>query len=585
METADVASDIRYQRDDRPPLPLAAGLGLQMAILTVSGIILTPAIIFRTAGSSPEVITWAVFAALLISSVTSMLQALGKGRIGAGYVLLMGTSGAFIAICITALNQGGVGIMATLIVISALFQFLFAVKLAWFRRFLTPVVTGTVIMLIAVTVMPILFDMLADVPDGTPAEAAPLSVLVTIGVITVLALRGRGSLRLWAPVIGVAAGTIVSALYGLFDTASVADAGWIGFPTTGWTGLDLSFNATFWSLLPAFIFVTIIGAIETVGDSIAIQRVSWRKPRAIDFRTVQGALTADGLGNLLAGLMCTIPNTTYSSSISMVELTGVAARRVGLALGLVFLVFAFQPKLLAVVLAIPHPVVAAFIMVLIAMLFVLGMRIVVQDGINYRTGFIVGVSFWIGTGVQNGVFFPEYIGQIAGGAFANGMVSGGLIALVLTLILKLFEGRRRRIETTFDIDALPAIRSAIRDYARRYRWTEDIILRIEAAAEEALLILLSSKDDKITELKHLHLVIQVESGVAVLEYVASSTKENIQDQLALLGTEVSEVTAEKEVSLRMLRHLTSSVRHERFHETEILVLRVRTQPRVQAATN
>ncbi len=513
----------------------------------------------------------------MVSGITTLLQALGKARIGAGYVLLMGTSGAFIAICISALIQGGVGLMATLIVISALFQFLFAMKLAWFRRFLTPVVTGTVIMLIAVTVMPIAFSMLRDVPQGTPTEAAPLSTLVTIGVITVTALGGRGPLRLWAPVIGVAAGTITSAFYGLFDAASVAEASWIGFPTTGWTGLDLTFEATFWGLLPAFIFVTIIGALETVGDSVAIQRVSWRKPRAVDFRTVQGARADDGLGNLLAGLMCTIPNTTYSSSIAMVELTGVAAHRVGLALGLIFLLFAFQPKLVALVLAIPSPVVASFIIVIVAMLFVLGMRIVVQEGINFRTGFIVGMAFWIGTGVQNQVFFPEYFSRIAGGAFENGMVSGGLIALILTLVLELIEGRRRRIQTSFDIGALTPIRSLIRDRARQNRWAEDIVLRIEAAAEEALLILMSSRDEKNRSLKHLQLAMHTESGSAVLEFVASATKENIQDQLVLLSNEVSEVMAEREVSLRILRHLTSSVRHERFHETEILMLRVRTQ--------
>ena len=80
-------------------------------------------------------------------------------------------------------------------------------------------------------------------------------------------------------------------------------------------------------------FVTIVGAVETIGDGIAIQQVSWRKGRAVDFRAVQGAVAADGIGNLLSGLLATVPNTTYSSSVAVVELTWVASRRLGVDIG------------------------------------------------------------------------------------------------------------------------------------------------------------------------------------------------------------------------------------------------------------
>ncbi|WP_275978514.1 solute carrier family 23 protein, partial [Methylobacterium crusticola] len=83
-----------------------------------------------------------------------------------------------------------------------------------------------------------------------------------------------------------------------------------------WPGFDTSFGSTFWSLLPAFVLVTIIGAVETIGDSVAIQRVSWGRPRAVDYRVVQGAVAADGTGNLLSGLAGTVPNTTYSTTVA-----------------------------------------------------------------------------------------------------------------------------------------------------------------------------------------------------------------------------------------------------------------------------
>ena len=206
---------------------------------------------------------------------------------------------------------------------------------------------------------------------------------------------------------------------------SVAQAGWIGIPNTAWPGFDLGFGPVFWALLPAFVFVTLVGAIETIGDGVAIQRVSWRRPRAVDFRAVQGAVAADGTGNLLSGLAGTVPNTTYSTSIAVTELTGVGARAVGIAIGVIFVALAFLPKALAVVLAIPPPVASAYITVLLAMLFVTGMKMVIQDGIDYRKGLVVGVSFWAGVGFQSGVIFPEYFAEFAGGLLQNGMTAGG----------------------------------------------------------------------------------------------------------------------------------------------------------------
>ena len=124
-------------------------------------------------------------------------------------------------------------------------------------------------------------------------------------------------------------------------------------PFDSWPGFDVTPGVEFWALLPAFVVVTLVGAIETIGDGVAIQRVSRRNPRATDFRVVQGALNADGVGNLLSGILATVPNTTYSSSISLAEVTGVAARRVGVVIGVIFVVLAFFPKVAALLIAIP----------------------------------------------------------------------------------------------------------------------------------------------------------------------------------------------------------------------------------------
>ena len=595
MTTEDTPSHraVRYEPDEKPPQTLSFGLGFQHAALCIAGVVLTPVIVIRAAGEGEPYLSWAVFAALAVSGLTTVLQAVRVGRVGAGYILLMGTSGAFIAVCVTALAEGGPALLATLIVVSSLFQFLLSARLSWLRRVFTPTVAGTVIMLIPVTVMPIIFGMLTDAPEGASPAAAPASAAATLLVIVGLALRAPGIWRLWVPILGIAAGCAVASFFGLYDAGRVLEAPWIGAPSEGWPGFDLDFTPAFWALLPAFVFVTHIGAIETIGDSIAIQRVSWRRPRAVDFRVVQGAVAADGTGNLLSGLAGTVPNTTYSTSIAITELTGVAARSVGVWIGVVFLAAAFLPKVSALLLAIPSPVAAAYVTVLLALLFVLGMRIVVQGGVDYRKATIAGVAFWIGVGFQNQVIFAEHFGEWWGALLGNGMTAGGLTAILLTVFMELTGPRRRRMEAALGVEALPEVEAFLRGFAARRRWGAEAVQRLCSAGEETLLSLVRPEgaDDgnggaggkdgsegedgasKAGNGRRLLLIARGSRAAAELEFIAAPGGENLEDRMVLLA-ERSGAPAEHEVSLRLLRHYASSVRHQQYHDTDVVTVRV-----------
>ena len=574
-ETDRRDQSVLYEPNERPPNTITFALGFQAAMLCIAGIVITPVIVVRAAGGGEPYLSWAVFAALLVSGLTTVMQAVRVGRIGAGYILLMGTSGAFIAVCVTALAQGGPAMLATLVIISSLFQFALSTRLSLLRRIITPTVAGTVIMLIAVTVMPIVFDMLADVPEGTPSAAAPTCTIATLFVVVVLALRVSGMWRLWVPIIGIVVGCIVASFFGLYDIQRVIDAPWIGFPAGGgWPGFDLRFGPVFWSLLPAFIFVTLVGAIETIGDSIAIQKVSWRTPRAPDFRAVQGAVTADGVGNLLSGIAGTVPNTTYSSSVSITELTGVAARGVGVCIGIVFVVASFIPKVSALLLAIPNPVVGAYVTVLLALLFVVGMRIIVQDGVDYRKAMIAGVAFWIGVGFQDQAIFAEYLGEWWGALLGNGMTAGGLTAIFLTLFMELTAPRRQRIETALTVEALPEIVSFLEKFASRRGWDAEMTNRLCLSAEETLLILIQQGEGEQAGKRLLLIVRSDGSNGAELEFIASTGEGNIEDRMAYLREQTEEMPVEHEISLRLLQHFTSSVRHQQYHDADIVTVRV-----------
>ncbi|MCE2469456.1 MAG: hypothetical protein J4F32_02870 [Dehalococcoidia bacterium] len=565
---------VRYEPDENPPLPIAIGSGVQAAMVIVAPVVLTVVIVARIAEQPESYMTWAVFAALLVSGVTTVLQAARFGRIGAGHVLIMGTSGAFIAVCVAALVEGGPSMMALLIVVSSLFQFALAARLSLFRRIFTPTVAGTVIMLITATVIPLVFAALVDVPEGSDSAGGPAAAGAALLVTGALVLRAPPAWRLWAPIIGIAVGCFVAAFFGLYDVQPVLDAPWVGIPFGGWPGFERP-GVEFWALLPAFVVVTMVGAVETIGDGVAIQRVSRRTPRATDFRVVQGALNADGMGNLLSGLAGTMPNTTYSTSISLAEITGVNARRVGVVLGVVIAAVAFFPKIAALLVGIPGPVAGAYLLVVLALLFVQGMKIIVLDGVDHRKAAVVGIAFWLGVGFQGQAIFPSLLtGGFWGVLLGNGMTAGAIAAILMMVFMELTGSRRQRLTTGLDAEALPKLTAFLRSFGAKAGWDEaSTDSRLVLVGEETLTSLLDDGEGAEGE-RRLVVTARKAAGGAELEFVSASAEgENLEDRLSYLG-ETPDVTDVRETSFRILRGYASSVRHQKYHDVDIVTLHV-----------
>lgn len=569
-------AQVRYEVNDAPPQRVAAALGLQSVALILAGIVLTPLIVLRAAGVEAGYAPWAVFMAMLVSGITTVIQAVRVGRIGAGYVLFMGTSGAFISVAVTAIQTGGLDLLMSLIVVSSLIQFPLAHNLGLLRRIITPAVGGTAIMLIAVTVMPIAFSMLSQVPqrDGVDADGAPLAAVATLAVILAISIFGARRWRLWSPLFGVLVGYAVASVFGIVDVGKVAGADWIGLPAFAWPGFDLSFGADFWGLLPAFVIVTVVGAIETFGDGMAIQRVSWRKPRAVDFRAVQGAVYADGLGNLLSGLGGTLPNTTYSTSVAVVDMTGVAARRVAVWGGAFLVCLAFSPKLAQAILSIPSPVAGAYIVVLLLLLFMHGLKLVTEDGLTYEKTLVVGFGFWLGVGFQSKAIFQDYLPGWAASLLGNGMTAGTIAAILLTLLFGLKERGRKRLEVPLAAAEIAKVQDFLQEVARAAGWDKPAINRLHLAAEETLVVMLERSQPD--EQRKLRLDARPDEGTIVLDFVSASQSANLEDEL--LHFAKGEAAAEDALSFRILASIVEELRHQQYHGTDFVTLHVACRP-------
>ena len=220
------------------------------------------------------------------------------------------------------------------------------------------------------------------------------------------------------------------------------------------------------------------------------------------------------------------------------------------------------------------------------MLFAIGVKIVVQGELGYREGLVVGIAFLAGVGAQYGVILPEEMSRFAGGLLENGMNAGGFSAILMTLFLRLTGPARSRLRTALDPSHLPRIRGFLRDFAARSGWGEAMSLRLGAVAEEALLALAHPEvtQPEAPRARHperpsrLLLTAHRENDGAVLEFIVGTGEENLEDRVALLGDPSDEAAIEREVLLRLLRHMAASVRHQQYHDTEVVTVRVEAVP-------
>ncbi len=569
----------RYEADENPPLLPSLGYGLQFSLIASATLLVTPVIVANAADRGGSYVTWMVFASLVVVGLSTIIQVRKLGFVGAGAVLPMFTAAFAIPFCITALVDGGPATLATLVILSAIVQIVMSRWLFILRRFVTPTVGGTVMMILSITLASVVFDLLDEATSADPEEAS-ITALVTMVVAAALMLRGSALLRFWGPLAGIVVGCLVAAGLGIFDTGRIAAAGWVGVPAES-PGLALDFGVDFWVLVPAFLFLGAIISIQANGAAIAMQRVSWRDNRAVSFRQVQGAVAGAGASNLLAGLAGTVPNAINPAMVSFTQITGVAARRVGYSIGLILILVAFLPKVSAVLSSIPGPVMTGYLIMVTGALFVDGARTVIQNEQSQEKIAVAGVCFWIAASFQFELFALPDVGRVGGALLKSGITTGGLAAIVMILYLELTNPRRMRFRSQLDVDALPDLNAFITRFAQRRGWDSAMQERLGAVAEETLLTLApldlslgGEEEEKPKDERQLVVLASSEGTTADLEFIGGGAGANLEDQIRQIQEHDSLTAVEEELSLVLLRSYAESVTHQQYHDTDIITVRV-----------
>ena len=573
MAASQETHQVRYEPEEACPLFVWGFAGFQGALLVLTPIVTAVTTAALVAEQSREYLVWGAFASLIICGAITALQSGRIWRIGTGHIMITAGSVSLVVVSVPALTAGGPAMLAALCIAGALSQYGLSLWLPLMRRIITPVVSGTALILLAASVIPIAAYRVAAVPAEAQSSSGVVVAAITLVVVAGLGLKLSGGWRLWTPIIGIVAGCAAAVPFGLYDLQLVLTSPWVGIPGTWFPDFEMPEVQGFLALLPMAVIVMWINGIKNMGDSVVMQRLSRRRPQATDFRLVQGSLYANGTGVLLSGLAGSPPTTVNSAaSGSLVSLTGVASRRVGYAAGVMLLALAFSPKVTAVLLIIPGPVIGAYLLFLMGTYIVEGVRTVWKDGLDQQKSLILGLSLSVGIGLEISGILGDLPGSQWYGFLNNGLTAGTLVAVLMTWFVEFSDSRPQRLEVALDPSSLGEVDTFLREVADKNGWDAAASERLRAAGEETLLSLLHPDSaDEPGEQRKLTVVARSRTASLELEFFSLLEGQNLEDQLALLSDDTLE---EDDTSFRLLRHYARSVRHQKFNNVDVVKVTV-----------
>lgn len=421
---------VEYGIEDQPSLDRAVPLGIQHLLAMFLSTVILPIIIAGAIGLGAEDTSFIVQMALLVAGLATIVQAYPIGPVGARLPIVMGTSAIFVAPLIDIGSTFGLAAIFGAVIVASPVEVLIGYFFDDIRGLFPPLVTGIVVMLVGLTLIPIAIQNSAGVP-GTDSfgnlENLGLAAVVLITAVGVNQFFS-GFLRSASVLIGVVLGYVVAVPLGLLDLSGVASAAWFSIPTPLNYGLSFEPSAI---VLVGFAYV--ITAMETIGDIAGTTEAVGREPTSDETR---GGLIADGVMSAFAGVFNAFPNTSFSQNVGLISFTGVASRFVVGVAGVFLVVLGLVPKVAEIVAAMPNPVLGGAAVVLFGMIFSIGLRIVSRGSeLSRRNLTIIATSIVLGVGVEWRsdalAKLPDDLQILA----TSGIIVGGVTALVLNAIL------------------------------------------------------------------------------------------------------------------------------------------------------
>ncbi|POS03264.1 xanthine permease XanP [Burkholderia gladioli] len=437
--------DLVYGPNDRPS-PAVAFVAALQHLLAILVPIVTPGLLICQAMNVPtRDTTLIVSMSLVISGIATFLQCRRFGPLGAGLLIVQGTSFNFVGPLIAGgslmVKQGTPveTVMAAIfgVVIAGSFVEMAVSRiLPFIKRLITPLVTGIVVLLIGLTLIKVgLVSMgggYGAMAKGTFASAQNLTLsCLVLGTIVVLNRVPIVWVRSTALVIALAVGYLAAAAMGRLDFTGAREAALFQVPTPLHFGIGFS-----WSLFVPMLIIYVVTSLEAIGDVTATSKVS-REPveGPLWMQRIKGGVLVNGANSLLAGVFNTFPSSVFAQNNGVIQLTGIASRHVGVWIAGMLVVLGLFPAVAGVLQAVPEPVLGGAAMVMFGAVAASGINILAGVKLDRRALLIIAVSLALGLGVSQ---VPEILTNLPHAlknVLASGVATGGLCALLMNWFL------------------------------------------------------------------------------------------------------------------------------------------------------
>ncbi|GAA1510862.1 hypothetical protein GCM10009730_14190 [Streptomyces albidochromogenes] len=456
----DLSRQQTHPVDQRLPLPQLTLFGFQHVLAFYAAAVIVPILLGNALGLSHQELVYLINADLLTCGVASIIQALGVWRIGARLPLVQGVTFTAVSPMIAIGLGAGGGTAGLLVVYGAVITagmatFLIAPFFSRLVKYFPPVVIGTILTIIGLTLIPV---GLRDAAGGSqlgaddPAYGDPKNLAYALGTLLfILALVrvGKPFLSSLAVLLGLVGGTAVAWLLGDVHFGAVAQADWFGVSTPFHYGMPR------FELLPivAMTVVMLITMVETTGDVYAIGEITRKK---VDGDTIARALRADGAATVLGGVLNSFPYVAFAENIGLVRMSKVMSRYVVVAAGVFMIILGLLPKAGSLVAVIPQPVLGGAAISMFGMVAAVGIQILGKVDLHEeRNALILAVSLGAALLPTTVPSFFDRMSDDVRAVLDSGITLGGLTAITLNLFFNVFT-RRRTMEIDWDDLEAPA---------------------------------------------------------------------------------------------------------------------------------
>ncbi|NVN79869.1 MULTISPECIES: nucleobase:cation symporter-2 family protein [unclassified Vibrio] len=419
-----------YTLNERPPHGLTLLLALQHMLASIGGIVAVPLIVGASIGLPNTEIVSLINAALMASGIVTVAQCLGFGPVGIRLPVVMGSSFAFLGVAISIGNEGGVAaimgsaLIGSFVVIGASFY------MDKVRKLFPTVVSGVVVTLIGLTILPVAMNWVGDSPANTEQFATLPKLflaLVSLGIVVGVSVYCKGAVAASAIVIGLAGGYIVALSLGMVDLEQISSAAWVGGPEPFKYGFTFSASAI---ISMSLVYIVVIA--EATGDFMALGNNCQTQVSGKDLKR---GLLGDGLGSTLSSILTAMPLASFSQNVGIVGITGVASRYVVAATGGLLILGGLFPKLAAIAVTIPKPVLGGVGFVMFGMIAYAGIRMLIKAADTKRNALVICVGLASGLAVTFEPRLLQHLPHDLANFLHSGITTGTIMTVLLNLVL------------------------------------------------------------------------------------------------------------------------------------------------------